>query len=104
VGLIKIQPGDDASEDGFACDAHLTAPGLAGPQQALEIGTPNQPIPATCTALIQLRYFEGMDKESCPAIVCCGGRMDIHGAPMSRTWVKLAAPASLTQVRLMGAP
>ena len=22
VGLIKIQPGDDASEDGFDCDAH----------------------------------------------------------------------------------
>jgi hypothetical protein len=34
VGLIKIQPGDDASENGFDCDAHagpaagdLTAPG-----------------------------------------------------------------------------
>src|SRR6516225_7823556 len=23
VGLIKIQPGDDASEDGFNCDAHV---------------------------------------------------------------------------------
>ncbi len=25
VGLIKIQPGDDASEDGFDCDAHIPA-------------------------------------------------------------------------------
>src|SRR5262245_60437326 len=23
VGLIKIQPGEDASEDGFECDAHV---------------------------------------------------------------------------------
>ena len=34
-----------------------------------------------------------MDKQSCPAIVCCGGRMDFHGAPLSRTWVKLGATA-----------
>jgi len=34
-------------------------------------------------------YFAGMDRESCPAVVCCGGRMDCHGAPLSRTWVKL---------------
>jgi hypothetical protein len=34
-----------------------------------------------------------MDKESCPAIVCCGGRMDFHGSPLSRTWVKLGATA-----------
>src|SRR5215471_488543 len=37
--------------------------------------------------------MDGLDKESCPAIVCCGGRMDFHGAPMNRTWVKLGAPA-----------
>ena len=35
-----------------------------------------------------------MDKESCPAIVCCGGRMDFHGAPLNRTWVKLGDTAS----------
>ena len=34
-----------------------------------------------------------MDKQSCPAIVCCGGRMDFHGAPLSRSWVKLGAAA-----------
>ena len=35
-----------------------------------------------------------MQKESCPAIVCCGGRMDFHGAAMNRTWVKLGATAA----------
>src|SRR5207253_2204917 len=50
-------------------------------------------IDARYKALIRLVYMEGMDKLSCPAIVCCGGRMDFHGAPMSRTWVKLGATA-----------
>ncbi len=43
--------------------------------------------------MIRLHYIEGMDKQSCPAIVCCGGRMDFHGAPLSRTWVKLGDSA-----------
>jgi uncharacterized protein (TIGR03067 family) len=89
VGLIKIQSGDDASEDGFNCDAHLKEPDAGKPRPALEIGSANQPIPAGHTALIRLVAVEGLDKETCPAIVCCGGRMDIHGAPLNRTWVKL---------------
>jgi hypothetical protein len=93
VGLVKVQPGDDASENGFDCDAHLPEAKAGVPAAALEVGTPNQPIPAKYTATIRLRPFEGMDQESCPAIVCCGGRMDFHGAPLSRTWVKLGAPA-----------
>jgi hypothetical protein len=94
VGLIKIQAGDDASENGFDCDAHVPPRTQGGqPPPALEVGTPNEPIPAKYTATIRLVYFEGMDKQSCPAIVCCGGRMDFHGAPMNRTWVKLGAPA-----------
>src|SRR5438034_2089783 len=93
VGLIKIQPGDDASEDGFDCDAHAVelTPGMTRP--ALEVGTPDQPIPATHTALIRLTPVSGLDKQSCPAIVCCGGRMDFHGVPLSRTWVRLGATA-----------
>jgi hypothetical protein len=93
VGLIKIQPGDDASENGFDCDAHLPnmKPGESRP--ALEVGTPNQSVPEEYTATIRLVYFDGMDKESCPAIVCCGGRMDFHGAPLHRTWVKLGGEA-----------
>jgi hypothetical protein len=93
VGLLKIQPGDDASENGFDCDDHIPAPRPGQPLPALEVGTPERPIDAGRTALIRLAYVAGMDKESCPAIVCCGGRMDFHGAPLSRTWVKLGVTA-----------
>ncbi|HKB35940.1 MAG TPA: G8 domain-containing protein, partial [Gemmataceae bacterium] len=93
VGLIKIQPGDDASEDGFDCDAHATRAEPGKPRPALEVGTLEKPIPAQHTALIRLTYVKGLDRQSCPAIVCCGGRMDFHGAPLSRSWVKLGATA-----------
>jgi len=93
VGLIKIQPGDDAGEAGFDCEAHVPEAKPGDPRPALEVGTLDEPIPAGVTATIQLRYFEGMDREACPAIVCCGGRMDFHGAPLSRTWLKLGTPA-----------
>jgi hypothetical protein len=92
VGLLKVQPGE-ASGNGFDCDAHLTPPEPGKPRPALEVGTPDRPIPAGRTALIRLVHVEGLDRESCPAIVCCGGRMDFHGAPLSRTWVKLGATA-----------
>jgi hypothetical protein len=92
VGLIRIQPGEEATEEGFDCDAHAAEPGL-GPRPALAVGTPEQPIPAGSSALIRLTYVNGLDKQSCPAIVCCGGRMDFHGAPMNRTWVRLGATA-----------
>jgi uncharacterized protein (TIGR03067 family) len=94
VGLIKIQAGDNASEDGFNCDAHLNAPDPGKDRPALEVGTANDPIPAGHTAMIRLAAVDGLDKETCPAIVCCGGRMDLHGAPLSRTWVKLGATVS----------
>jgi hypothetical protein len=93
VGLIKIQPGDDAQEEGFDCEAHLTDIEPGKPRPALEVGRPDQPIEARHKAIIRLAWFEGMDKQSCPAIVCCGGRMDFHGAPMNRTWLKLGATA-----------
>src|SRR5207244_41150 len=48
---------------------------------------------ARFSALIRLTHVEGLDKQSCPAIVCCGGRMDFHGAPLSRSWVKLGTAA-----------
>src|SRR4051794_39525854 len=94
VGLIKIQPGDDAGEDGFDCEAH--APQAPPPQDrpALEVGTASRPIDAGRRALIRLTHVDGLDRRSCPAIVCCGGRMDFQGAPLSRTWVKLAVTAN----------
>ncbi len=90
VGLIKIQAGDDASEDGFDCDAHMEKPDAHRPRPALEVGSQGDPIPSSHTATIRLTHVDGLDKQSCPAIVCCGGRMDFHGAPLERTWVKLA--------------
>jgi hypothetical protein len=89
VGLIRIQPGDNISEHGFDCDAHLEAmpSGLAKP--ALLVGTPDRPVAPGVTARIRLVPFDGANADSSPAIVCCGGRMEFHGASMSRTWVKL---------------
>lgn len=72
VGLIKIQPGDDASEDGFDCDAHLPDGPASGPRPALEVGTPERPIEANHTAVIRLVDCDGVDKNSWPAIACCG--------------------------------
>src|SRR5262245_7742145 len=94
VGLIKIQPGEEYSEEGFDCEGHMIEPNPAKARPALEVGTPGRPIAASKTARIRLVYVEGMDKQSCPAIVCCGGRMDFHGAPLNRTWVKLGANAA----------
>jgi hypothetical protein len=93
VGLLKIQPGDDASESGFECSAHLPAVDPTNSRPALEVGSPARPVGAAHTARIRLVYIDGMDKESCPAIVCCGGRMDFHGAPLSHSWIKLGATA-----------
>jgi hypothetical protein len=93
VGLIKIQPGDDASKNGFDCDAHQPEVAPDSPRPALEVGTQQRPIDARRTAVIRLNYVEGMDMVTCPAIICCGGRMDLHGAPMNRTWLKLGAAA-----------
>lgn len=93
VGLIKVQAGEDFSEEGFDCEAHLAAPEPGKERPALEVGTPLRPIDAAHSALIRLVPIDGLDPKSCPAIVCCGGRMDLCGAPLSRTWTKLGADA-----------
>jgi len=93
VGLIKIEPGETTSEDGFNC--HDVAPAIPadGVVPVLEIGTPESPIPSGVKATIRLRHFKGTNPETLPAIIACGGRWDVHGAPLQRTWVKLASPA-----------
>ncbi len=95
VGLIVVRAGDEYTEEGFDCEAHVekAAPGKSEP--TLELGTPDTPIGKGKTALVRLHYVEGMNKDSCPAVVCCGGRWDAHGQPMSRTWVKLGRPAKV---------
>ena len=97
VGLIKIQAGDDASEDGFDCDAHAPQHAPDAQRPALVVGTESRPIPAGRSALIRLVSLPDMDPETCPAIVCCGGRLDLAGAPIGRSWVKLAATARVGQ-------
>jgi hypothetical protein len=94
VGLLKVQPGTDASENGFDCDAHIPTVDPGTPLPTLLVGSPSQPVAREHTATIQLAYCDGMDRDSCPAIVCCGGRMEFHGSPLSRTWVKLGADVS----------
>jgi hypothetical protein len=93
VGLIKIEANEEYSEEGFDCDHASDDHDPAKPHAALEVGSPTDPIPAQHTATIRLHQVEGLDPASCPAIVCCGGRMDFHGAPLTRTWFKLAASA-----------
>lgn len=97
VALLKVQNSDHCSESGFSCDfadvneagEPIRLPG--GRLPALLVGTPQRPIPAEHTARIRLHYLEGMNKDDAPAIACCSARMEIHGSPMNRTWVKLGA-------------
>jgi hypothetical protein len=97
VGVLKVQNSDVCSESGFACD--FEGVNVHGePQQqleaelpTLEVGTLENPIPAIHTARIRLHYLEGLNKNDAPALVCCSARMELHGAPLVRTWLKLAA-------------
>jgi len=91
VGLLKIEPGETTTEDGFDCHADAPSVAQAGVLPVLEIGSAERPIPAGVTALIRLVHFEGMNRETLPAIINCGGRWDTHGVPMNRTWLKLGA-------------
>ena len=93
VGLIKIEATDSTDEEGFDCDAHIEEADPSQPRASLLVGTPEKPVAAENKVIIRLVYIDGMNKDSCPAIVCCGGRMDFHGTPLSRTWVKLGAKA-----------
>ncbi len=93
TGLIKIEVNDTYNEEGFDCDHFSETIDPAKPRATLEVGSPLAPISADKKAVIRLHLVEGQNPLSCPAIVCCGGRMDFHGAPLSRTWVKLGATA-----------
>jgi hypothetical protein len=103
VGLIKIAAGETCSEDGFVCEVHAAPTADAGiiteasATPTLEIGSFDRPISGGMSATIRLHWFEGMDKETLPAISNCGGRWEVHGAPLSRTWVKLGADAKKGQ-------
>ncbi|MCA9160746.1 MAG: G8 domain-containing protein, partial [Planctomycetales bacterium] len=100
AGLIRIEAGDRAVEEGFNCDRHDPASHISSPQPELLVGTAQQPVEAEHRCLIRLHPTAGVDEKSWPAIVCCGGRMEIHGAPMNRTWVKLSRTADAGATRL----
>ena len=95
--VIKVQDSDVCSDSGFACDFEgvnsFGEPQLPrlGTMPTLEVGTLEQPIPAEHTARIRLHHLEGMSKDDAPALICCSARMELHGAPLNRTWVKLGA-------------
>ncbi len=92
VGLIKVQAGDDPAESGL--DAHEDGRGAPGRSRpTLLVGTATRPIAAGHTAVIRLAEVAGLDPETCPAIVCQGGRMEFHGARVNPTWVKLGQTA-----------
>lgn len=96
VGVITIQATETYAETGFDCHAAVDEEKhelALGERAALEVGTLHDPIPHPHTARIRLHLPAGMDKKDGPAIVCCDGRMDIHGAIMNRTWLELGKNA-----------
>ncbi|MEZ6057308.1 MAG: G8 domain-containing protein [Planctomycetaceae bacterium] len=98
VGLLTIQHSDACSEHGFACEFEGAEEGPTTPDgqwPTLLIGTRDEPIPATHTAKVRLHFLDGMNRDDAPAIACCSGRMEIHGAPLGASWTKLGADAKV---------
>src|SRR5262249_1399027 len=94
--VLTIHATEDYAETGFDCHAAAREEKeepAAGARAALEVGTPQDPIPHPHTARIRLHLPRGMDQKDGPAIVCCDGRMDFHGAAMNRTWLHLGKNA-----------
>jgi hypothetical protein len=93
AGLITIIADEKPTEEGFDCHAPTMAMHQGDEESstrpALLVGRPGAPIPPEYSAIIRLHYIEGMDQASCPAIVSCGGRMEFHGSPIRKTWLKL---------------
>lgn len=100
VGLIRIEAGDAWKEGAIHCHDLPPAPDPKLPKPKLEIGSAEHPVEAGRKAIVRLVYFEGDDPECLPAIVCSAGQMDLHGAPLARTWVKLAEPAAPHETQL----
>jgi hypothetical protein len=104
VGLIKIQSHADLREEGFETSAHapeVEHHGESETRATLSVGTPDRPIRVGHSATIRLHHVAGMDPKLCPAIVCCGGRMEFHGAPIGPTWVKLGRTSKPGDTRVV---
>jgi hypothetical protein len=100
VGLIRIEAGDEWKEGAPHCHDLPPPPDPSTELPALEIGTFDQPVASGHKALVRLVAFEGDDPDCLPAIVCVAGRMDLHGAPLGRSWVKLERAAAPGENRL----
>lgn len=105
VGMIFITTREsvDPNED---CSMHMHGPmWMDAPKPALEVGSVDKPIPNGVTARIRLVHFSGIDPNCSPGIICYGGSMDFHGAPINKTWTKLAqsAPEGATTIKLSDA-
>ena len=93
VGLIKIQPGEDTSEEGFDCEAHIGEPVPGKARPALEVGSPNHPVDAKYTPSFACITSRAWTRNPARPSSAAAGGMDFHGAPLSRTWVKLGETA-----------
>ena len=81
VGLIKIQAGDDAGESGFDCEMHTPSrPPRNGSRPRAWRSARRTARSPRAQGPDPPDGRPGLDPEECPAIVCCGGRMDFHGA------------------------
>jgi len=90
-GLLNVQAGEIRPRRA-SLDAHFGEPTRPrGPGPSLWWARPNGPSRPR-RALIRLVYIEAWTRAPRPAVVCCGGRMEFQGAPMSRTWLKLGRP------------
>jgi len=94
VGMIIISSKNSVDVNANCSGMQNSGPlWFTAPRPTLEVGSMDNPIPGNITARIQLKYFSDMDQDCAPAIICYGGRMDFHGAPMNKTWLKLGATA-----------
>lgn len=103
VGLLRIDPNAADEADGIGVeDIHDHDAPHGVPEAVLEVGTPDAPVLHPHSATIRLAYVDGMPADSAPAIICRpGGRMEFHGAPMSRTWVDLGGDAKSGTTRIL---
>lgn len=93
VGLLVVSDYVDQPIMESACTLYQSSADRGPHTASLEVGTPTDPIPAGVNADIRLVPFDDLDPECAPGIINSGARMEFHGAPMERTWVKLAATA-----------
>ncbi len=94
VGLLVTSNNENFDINSNSCQEHAGHHTQGGPvdsEAAIVIGSPNNPIPENVTATIRLAYFDDHDPSCAPGIISHGGRMDFHGAPIDKTWVKLGA-------------